>query len=674
MTPSSIKRFLAAALVLILPSVSPGLVAVPANALPGHYAADVPDPPPGLTLPWRNLGLDNELALRPPSAKAGASTTYTVPVPAGLTAVRLLGTIHPPMNIDAGNLEISDGDGKFLAAVPLPPASGEVRAPLDVDISGARVRSSSIDLTFTVIPADQGDLACRPFQQVTVSELATAFVGVEPPATTISSFFPPVLDRVTIYAATDADAAEKQAVLTLVSTLARLYKLQPLAITVVTQPRGATPPPAPQLARAIVVETGPTGISVEDAGTPATFLRVSGKGDSLTAQLSLFVNQLQSLVQTPSARVDQAGSTAPPGGDTLTFSQLKMSGKTNVLRVANFTMGVERSALGTGRVDSVQVHLLADYTPVADDDKATVLIRSKGIVVYRAALDDTGRLDATFDLERQTFDQWINLEFAFTYTPREPCGVTTAPLAFQVDPRSTLTMHRGGPPLDGFGAVPSEFNPGFMVAFDGSSPDQLSYAARVVAEVARLTAQPLTPKVVDLKVAADASTGALILASSANVKKIALNPPLAGEENTIDVGLPKELRVDMNDGLGSVQAFADRPHNRSVVLITTTGAWNLLDPLFDYIDGLNGGWSALTGDLLAAGAAGVPTNLAIRGDDATFEPPSQSRNRWVLIGIGVAVLAAIAILAATLWSSRRRPTAIGSPDDDEPVTMPGRSD
>ena len=57
-----------------------------------------------------------------------------------------------------------------------------------------------------------------------------------------------------------------------------------------------------------------------------------------------------------------------------------------------------------------------------------------------------------------------------------------------------------------------------------------------------------------------------------------------------------------------------------MVLVTTTVAWTLVDPLFDYIDGLNGGWSALTSDVLAAGAAGVPVNVAVRGADSLFLP------------------------------------------------------
>jgi hypothetical protein len=664
---SCAARVLISAL-LILSSmlvVSPAGIAV---AQPGDNA----DPPAAATvrLDWPALGLKPEVYL-----SADSTTNFAVPVPPGLSPTRMQGVIHAPMNIDAGFLEISDGDGRFLGSVGLPPeAAAQAVTPFDVDISGARVRSSTIDLSFTVRSLDDAGGFCGPLQQLSLSDLATVFTGTESPATTIANFFPPVLERVTIYTPANADAAEQQSTLTLVTTLARLYNIRPIAITVVVQPRGANPPPAAQLTRAVVVEAGgPAGLTVERAGSPDAYLRISGSGDELSAQTSLLVNQLQSLAQTPTSRIDQAGSETPLSGDTLTFSQLKLSGKTDVLRTGSLTIGVDRSALGVGRVDSVQVHLLADYTPVPKDDAASVVIRSNGIVVYRAALDHTGVLDATFDLARPAFGQGVNLDFALTYTPQEACGPLLAPLSFQVDPRSTFTMQRGGPPLSGFGAFPSEFSPGFMVALDGSGPDQLSYAARVVGAIARLTSTQLTPQVVDLETAADSDSGALIVASSKAIEETTLNPPLSGDGTTVDLALPTELRADIQDGLGSIQAFADQSRNRSVVLVTSTASWSLVDPLFNYIDGLDGGWSALTGDVLAAGAARVPTNVTIRDTGNTFEPPRSpalptSLDQWIPIAVGVAVIAAIAVVAAILWSRRRRSTE--NPPDDGPLAEP----
>lgn len=649
-----LARALMSAMLVIVPAVSAGSLVAPAYAEP----VDVPPPPgqPSLTLPGPELGMKSEIYVAPENPEK-----LTVPIPAGLTAVRLRGTIKAPLNLDAGTLDISDDGGKLLASIDLPPgASSRPTTPLDVDISAAR-RGSPIGLTFALRPRFDPQMYtnsyCWPRQQLVLSDLSMLFTGAEAPATTVADFFPAVLQRATIYTPVDAETDEQQAVLTLVSTLARLYSNQPTVITVVTQPRGEAPPPAGELTRAVLVEKGDKpGLQVENPGAPDAFLRVSGQGGDLSTQLSLLVNNLQSLAQVDTVRVDQAGQSDPgPRGDTLTFGELSMTGSTDVIRSANMSVGVGRASLGSERLDGVTVHLLADYAPVARDDAAAVVIRSGGVVVYRAALDNTGRLDATFDLDSKKIGQYITLDMALTYTPHEACGLLI-PLTFEVNPQSTLSVHRGGPPLDGFGSIPSEFSPKFMVAMDGSAPNQLATAARLVVSIARFASTAVAPEVVDLNTAAGAKTGAVILANSAALKETSLKPPIGGDGTAIDLELPTVLRASIKGGLGSIQAFADRPHDRSVLLVTTTGPWTLVDPVFSYLEGVGGDFSKLTGDVLAAGVGGEPVNLAIRApqnasDTASASAPSGSRN--LLIGAGVAVAAVVGLAGAVLWRRRR---------------------
>ena len=651
MRGAPLRRILLAAVLCVAPATTFAIAAPHAVAQPSNTADQA-----SVTLPWRTLGVSDGLYLGPDSP-----TTVTVPVPPGLQAVRLQGTMQAPMNVDSGFLEISDANGVLLADIPLPPAAtAPPQTPLDIDIAAVRARSSSISLTFTLRATDNRDGFCGPLQQLALSGLTTVFTGAEAPATTVATFFPPVLERVSIYTPTDANTAEQQSVLTMVSTLTRLYHSQPLAVDVVSQPRGTRPPPAGQFGRTVVVESGGrAGLAIEDPGTDTARLRVSGNGDELTTQVGLLVNQLQSLVQTPSARIDQAGATPTPtaGSDTLTFEQLKITGKTDVLRTGTVTVGVDRSALGIGRVDAATVHLLADYTPVPTDDAASIIIRSNDRVLYRAALNDSGRLDATFDIQGRALTQYLGLDMALTYTPHQTCGPLIAPITFQVDPRSTLTLKRGGVPAGGFTSLPSEFSPSFMVAMDGSSPGQLVYAARTINAIARLTSQQLTPQVVDVKTAADSRSGALIVAKSAAIADTTLDPPVGGDANTVDIGLPTELRADVADGLGSIQVFADQPRDRTVVLISTTNDWRLVDPLFDYIEGQPGGWSALSGDVLAAGAAGVPTNVTVRavGDDGSAQAPSTGEQpKWLHLVAIAGGLVVVAALITVLVARRRR--------------------
>ncbi|WP_349270659.1 hypothetical protein MPNTM1_01959 [Mycolicibacterium parafortuitum] len=640
-------RVLLTAVLLALPN----LAALPSAPL----AQSQPDEAPAdISLAWPTLGLNSAAVV-----SVGNATEAVVPVPTGMTAVRLRGVIHAPENIGAGFLEIDDSEGRFLALVELPVlAAGQPVRPFDVDIAPARRDGSAVRLSMTVRPNDFAR-DCGPSQRVTVTDLTTVYAGDEPPSATVADFFPSVLQRVNIIAPTDADTSEQQAVLTLVSTLTRLYSPQPVEIRVVSRPRGTAPGPTGQMERAIVVERDSAGVTVVEPRSPLAYLRISGRGDELTSQISLLENDLQKLAQVPSARVDQPSAPTPPAEDTLTFDELGLQGRADVLRRSNFNVGVDRAALGGDRIDSVQVHLLADYTPVADHDAASVVVRAGDVIVYRAPLDDSGHVDAKFEIGNQQLGQRISLDFEVNFTPGQECGPLIAPMTFAVDPRSTLTLVRGGAPLGGFDALPSEFSPEFFVALDGSSPDQLGYAARVVNEIARLTDTTLTPKVVDVKAAAEARSGALIVANSAAIEQTSLDPPIAGNRSSVDFGLPEGLRAEIANGLGSVQAFADPARDRTVVLVTTTGAWTLVDPLFDYIDRFDQGWAALSGDVLAAGAAGTAVNVTIRAEDAQTSPPGDSAGRapWPWVFAAAAGVALVASLTTALLRRRHRTPA-----------------
>ncbi|KUI38874.1 hypothetical protein AU195_23085 [Mycobacterium sp. IS-1496] len=628
----------------------------PAAAHAAPLNAD-PAAGPEVTLPWRTLGLPGDITL------VGADTNqdFSVPVPTGFGAVRLRGLIHAPVDFGAGFVEITDSTGKFLATVNLPAvAPDQAVVPFDVDISAARVNTAQLGLSFTVREAalPVGD-RCGLGERVRLSDLATVYAGIEPAPTTVATFFPPVLQRLTIYTPIDADDAEEQAVLTLASAVARMYRPQSPVITVVKQPRGATPPAAPQFTRAVVVESGDAALNVVDPDTADVHLKVNGRGDQLTAQASLIANQVQSLAQVPEVRIDKAGSGGGPRVDEVSFGDLDMAAESSVLRTSTMAVGVDRAALGSGRVEGLRVHLLATHTPVQPMDSASLMVRVNGEAVHTVPLGERGRVDAVFDVPGEFLGQRINLEFDLTFSPRQLCSPTIAPLTFQLDPRSTLTMRRGGPPLGGFGAVPSEFSPEFLVALDGSNPNQLHYATRVIADIARLTDTELTPRVVDVKAAADAGIGALIVANAATIDQTSLRPPVGGQSGEVQIGLRDELRADINRGLGSIQAFADGARNRSVVLVTTSGAWTLVEPLFGYVDQLPDGWSSLDGDVLAAGAAGSVTNLSIGAGDVAAAPTEESDDSavWVAIGVGAAALAALVVGAALLWRRRRRAAA-----------------
>lgn len=650
MSRSTLPRVIAAAIVVAMSALAFSVPQAPAQPAASDDAAAAD----GLTLPWVALGLPRDIDF----LTANSNQDFALPLPAGARPQRLLGRIDLPVDSPAGYLEIQDSAGRFLAAVDLPAvATGRVTVPFDADISAAQVTGASVELSLTVRQIDD-NLRCRPRQQITVTDLATVYSGDEPAPDTIATFFPPVLERVDIYAPSDADQSEQQAVLTLASELARFYAPQPVRIAVTGQRRGTAPPPAAARTRAVVVERGSAEMSIVGGGGDGAHLKLSGRGDELSRQVSLLDNALQGLAQVPSVRVDQAGAVTETNTDTMTFRQLEMDGNTEVLGAGNLTVGVDRAALGAGRVENLQVHLLGDYTPVGAEDSATLSVTVNGEAFHTEALGASGRVDTTFELPREVLSQRINLDFALTFTPHLPCSTLTAPLRFWVDPESTMTVRRGGAPTGDFPSLPSEFSPEFLVALDGTSPDQLGYAADVVVSMARQTTAGLTPRVVDLDAAVDSETSALIVARSVSLEQSALQLPIGGSDSTVDVDLPTQLRAEISRGVGSIQSFADAPNDRTVVLVTTTAAWTLVPPVLDYLKGLRGGWADLSGNVLAAGAQGTVADLAI--PVGLPEPaPDQSHGWPVWFWIGAVVAVLVVVLVAVSMRRRRRPTLPG---------------
>jgi hypothetical protein len=147
----------------------------------------------------------------------------------------------------------------------------------------------------------------------------------------------------------------------------------------------------------------------------------------------------------------------------------------------------------------------------------------------------------------------------------------------------------------------------------------------------------------------------LIVARSKSLERSPLQLPVGGDGSTVNANLPTALKADIDGGLGSIQTFADPPRDRTVVLVTTTAAWTLVPPVLDYLAGLRDGWADLTGNVLAAGAQGLPADRSV--PVAAAAPAPEHSNGWtVWVGIGAGIVV-LTIVATLLWMLRRRRTS-----------------
>lgn len=154
------------------------------------------------------------------------------------------------------------------------------------------------------------------------------------------------------------------------------------------------------------------------------------------------------------------------------------------------------------------------------------------------------------------------------------------------------------------------FTPDFDVAIDG--PDGIRFAGQAINLMGQQTGMTLRPQLVTFADAAASGAGLLAVTSGEQLASAGMNPPLLpGASTSAGVNGSPDTEIDVNGALGVVQSFTQ--NGRTVLAISGTGDWSLVDRSFDYIRGLPNRWSSLTGDVVATGPAGCRQSHRPRG-------------------------------------------------------------
>jgi hypothetical protein len=132
-----------------------------------------------------------------------------------------------------------------------------------------------------------------------------------------------------------------------------------------------------------------------------------------------------------------------------------------------------------------------------------------------------------------------------------------------------------------------------------------------------------------------------------------MNPPLlpGGPDSVIFSGF-SDSDVDLNGPVGVVQSFTQ--NSRTVLAISGTDDWSLVDNSFEHIRWLPNQWASLTGDVVAAGPAGQAVNLTVREGGAMAHQPAPAPGWQWWAWFSVAAAGAAVIMAGTIVLIRRR--------------------
>ncbi|STZ41383.1 Bacterial cellulose synthase subunit [Mycolicibacterium gilvum] len=597
---------------------------------------------------WTQLGLSNQLEL------VGVERTADVqfPVPPGVTATRLTGRIGSVIDTP-GRVDILDREGTFLGSIPIPPGIDSV--PFAVDISRSKVVDNVTRVRFALRGrGDDRTDSCTSMPAVTLTELRTTYSGEAELPRTVADFLPGYLERITVALGPDPGPDEQQAALTLVAQLTRLYRPIPVRIAITTDINLGTAR-AGVAQRTIVVRRGDTaGISVDRAGTPEASLVITGTGDELERQVSIFADRRFELAQTPDASVDSTSAEVQTASYTATFGQLGMAAESSVLGMSMLYLGFDATSFAVGSIDNARIRLMANHTPVVSGD-ASVLVRSGGAVVASHRLDESGLLDLSFDVPREAVSSSTGFSLELRYNPQQACAPLTDRITFVVDPRSTVSVDPGNANRGGFPVLPMAFSPDFDVSVD--RPENLRFASQAINLMGQQTTTTLRPRLIGLTEASQRGTGWLMVGPSEDLATAGVAPPMLSTGTNVNVEGVPVTDIDIKGPLGVVQAFT---HNDRVVLALDAGDDpELLDESLEYVWRLENRWATLTGDTIATGSAGTTVNLALVAGGPILPQPdfADGWKWWIWLTVSVGAVAAIAvcwIVICRLWRRRGR--------------------
>lgn len=618
---------------------------VPAEAVPADPVA------PGVTLGWKQLGMTSSVYF----GEDNVTQSLSVNVPEGLSPTTLTGLLHSASNIPSGYVEAETTDGRFLGTIPIPdPAAGRTSAPFTIDISTVPVVRRAAPFNLMLRRIGGGDI-CDPPPTLVLSDFSVAFAGDTRVPTTIESFFPSVAPTVNVYVDPKPTAAEKLTTLSFVAAITYSYRPAPVTVNILPLARTETEPPVDgdSLTRAVVIRDdnkSPQGVSLvtRDANP---YVLLAGKGNDLEEQARLFQDDLIALAQTNNVNVPSAEPGSVRDGSTLTFDELHTTGTAKVFGQSFIPLNLGTGLFALAKPGSVDVNLLANYTPVTDGEKGTMAVSAGDVVVKTALLDASGHLDTSFTIPAAVAARDQTLGLTVTYEPATgACTARSVPMDFQIDPASTASVRSGGVAMGGFAALPAGFVPTFQVAMDDTDPAQLAHAAVIVGLIQRMSDVVVKPVVVSVDQAAASDTSALIIADAQSVHARKLDPPIDTAGDLSTVGLPGPVVANISKGIATLQSYAQ--NDRTIVLVSASGGWDMANAMFNYLASLTG-WQDLNGDVLVAGQGANPQTLTIRADGpAAGRSSGLSLSKWVELG-GAALLVVGLVAGGVYLLSRR---------------------
>ncbi|WP_432244990.1 hypothetical protein ACRB8A_14930 [Arthrobacter sp. G.S.26] len=592
-----------------------------------------------------------------------AAQLLTIPVLAGLQPTRVTGTIEAPSQT-AGTIRVT-ARGRVLLEAPAAAALA-----LDAPLTPADVSGNEVVLGLEYLPAVR-DVCTAAGSGATLSNVALATAGTETLPTTVAGFLAPSVPAVFI--PVPADPASDVSAAILSASAAMTHRYPNAAVTVLpAADLAAAAADAPSGSRIITISagTGAAGTTLTtEAGRPA--LAISGSGEELRTAAQALASPQAALADSGTVTGMTAAAPAAAGPEQ-TLADLGATG----IRLAGYGtqeayLGISQSQFG-GPVSAWTAQIRGTHTAIPTGGQASLSVYWNDYLLSSQTLDgDT--FDITAAVPAGQIQARNGLRLRLTALPAGgdcsgPAGLL--PMELTVDTTgSKLTGERGHSVKPGFARFPQVLGGSLPVAFDdGASPQENTVnAAALTAALQRDSATLLDISLTDPTALLDSSNSGLLVGATAATAEKAAAPLRLAEFRSV-AARDIEFGVGTSAPYGVLEAFE---HNgRNLLLLggwapgaaqsgTPTGT--LQAGLASFVQQQDGGWSALSRNLLVTQTTGAPVLLETNAVTPQAEVTDGYRPLALWIAAAAGILA-LTFLGRILLRRRHRRQAAAFAD------------
>ena len=582
--------------------------------------------------------------------------TVSLPVPDGLTATSLIGTVTAPIDFSRGWIEVS-ADGRPVTRVEFDAAQVGQGLPISIPLGGLTVidRSIAVSMIGHLVPVDDRCYDRSNYQPLALRNTSIIYDGTEAQPSTVSNFFPPILRKATIYLENSTSQAQQTAALLLSASIVNRYGSQPDAVVLAELPVGQTlPSNVPGLfeRNILVGAEGEGGIDLASGPSGYPVLRLAGDDRSLVPQVNLLAANFNGFwaasqaLTAPANTVAEISRDVVPVGD-LRLGSLTASGLEHVQVEVPFT----QSQLGRA-MKNVTLRMIGTYVPMPSTRSAELSFSVGEQRLDTRAVDNNGRFDIEFTIPDELVTREMRVKVALDVSGDFQCGSSNGS-TLTLDPESTISSNVAEPANPGgFQSLPQSMLPIVEVGTTRGDFADTVRAQRVLVQMQRLSYLPLQPRVQSFADAASSPLPAVLVAADGRLPDgMDLDLPM----ETADQGLLRLRGLQFNAPYGSLQV-AEVP-NHEIVVVTSNGDAADVDTMLSWLENDPARFGRLTGDVLVAprdvDPFDISVNLApVSGAKTSDDASGISSTAIGLIAAGTAALVVLSV-GGVLFYRRR---------------------